>query len=243
MSQHLISRRQSIALAVASLSAPAFAQKTPAPLAGQPQGAASGGAKPFHLINPAIAEDRRRVRFLFSYECAYCRSYHNGLVQWGQSLPKQFAFDAAPVISPADNGNQPNAVFGRLVAQAMAPAILQTYDYQIYALLQGDPESGQKGVSELTIDDVLRALIQSGIDAKKLQAYLGRQANADALLAQVPSHAAMVRTYNLTATPSVAITGKYIVTPEHANNNPQQFLLLLNGMVSRIVQGGVNALL
>ena len=57
------------------------------------------------------------------------------------------------------------------MAQAMAPAILQTYDYQIYALLQGDPESGQKGVSELTIDDVLRTLIQSGIDAKKLQAY------------------------------------------------------------------------
>jgi hypothetical protein len=32
------------------------------------------------------------------------------------------------------------------------------------------------------------------------------------------------------------------VTPDNAQGNPQQFLLLLNGMVSRIIQGAGHAL-
>ena len=210
----------------------------------QPGAAATGSvaasSKPYDAIDPPIKADINRVRFLFSYECPYCRSYHNGLRQWGASLPKPFTFDTYPLITSVDNDKIMNAVIGHMIVKAVAPKSLEVYDFAIYTAIQGDPELGQPPSARLSMDDVMRIVIQSGATPGAVKAYLAK--NASGVEGRLQNHWEAIKTYNVKATPSVAMVGKFIVNPDHAQANPQQFLMLLNGIVSRIIQGGTNAL-
>lgn len=196
-------------------------------------------ALPYQVLNPPIVGDTNRVRFLFSYECPFCRSYHNGLTQWGGSLPKPLAFDSVPLIT-SENESASAAVLGRLIGQGFAPNILPNYDYIMYGMIQGDPESGVAPAGNFGIPEVLQALVQAGADKKALHRFLtGKGKGIENKLTQ---QAAYIRTYKLTSTPAVALMGRVVATPDHTQGNPQQFLLLLNGLVSRFIQGGVNAI-
>ncbi len=225
-------RRKTLAL-LAVAAVPSWAVPS-APAAGDSAG------KPYQLISPVVTGDKNRIRFFFSYDCPYCRSYHNGLMQWGASLPKPFVFDATPVITSIDNNNLPFAVYGRLVAQALAPKNVAAYDFMMYSLIQGDAEAGIPPKQIISLDDVFRTLVKSGVDFKAMQDFL--KTKGDAIQKQIPEHGLLLKTYGLTVTPAVALVGRYMVSPDNANGNPQQFLLLLNGLVSRIMQGGANAL-
>ena len=80
----LTERRQALATLAgitASLALPSKAADLPAK-AGTPVTDA-GEMKPYEVLNPPIKGDLTRVRLLFSYDCPFCRNYHNGLVQWG----------------------------------------------------------------------------------------------------------------------------------------------------------------
>lgn len=209
---------------------PTSSDKTPAGPSG----------KPYDVINPPVAADINKVRFLFSYECPYCRGYHNGVAQWGSTLPKPLKFEATPVITSVANENQSLAVFGRLVTQSMAPDKVPVYDSAMYSMLQGEIESGIAPKARITLADVIRVLVAVGIDPQALQTFLDKRGAS--LGRRIPAYGQLVQTYEMTATPSVALVGRYLVTPDHANGNAQQFLLLLNGLVSRILQGGPNAL-
>ncbi|MBV7542123.1 hypothetical protein [Acidovorax sp. sic0104] len=180
------------------------------------------------------------MRFLFSYDCPYCRSYHNGLTQWGSTLPNPYRFDATPLITSVDNDNQVLAVYGRLIAQALAPAKVPLYDFSMYTMLQGDADTGKPAMGAITLEDVLKTLVSVGVDFKAMQTFL--HSKGAVLQKRVPEHGKLINTYKVTVTPSVALLGRYVVNPDHANSNPQQFLLLLNGMVSRLMQGGPNAI-
>jgi len=225
--------------ALGSLPGLAIASSTK-PISGTaPQANAGAEAKAYEVLNPPIAADTNRVRFLFSYECPFCRQYHNGMHQWGASLPKPLIFEATPVLTSASD-NQFGAVLGRLIAQAVAPQVLQNYDFLTYGLLQGDPDTGQTPTASLSFERVLQTIVQAGADPKAVQPFLTGKGTG--IEKQVPEHAKLEKTYKLTATPSVALMGRYVTTPDSAQGNPQQFLLLLNGIVSRYIQGGASAL-
>ncbi|KLR59001.1 hypothetical protein OX89_04240 [Diaphorobacter sp. J5-51] len=205
---------------------------------GAPQPADS--FKPYDLITPKIKGEEKVVRLLFSYDCPYCRSYHNGLVQWGKSLPTPYRFDATPVIT-SNSDNILLAVYGRLIMQGLAPSKIHLYDYTMYTLIQGDPDTGQPALPKLANEDIIRTVLQSsGASGKDLQAFMNAQAKG--IEKRLPAHASVIQRYGLKATPSVAIGGKIVVTPDHASSNAQQYLLLLNAMVSRAIQGGIDAL-
>ena len=227
-------RRKALSLLAAAAAIPTWAASPAAKDGGDNAG------KPYQLISPVVSGDKNRVRFFFSYDCQYCRSYHNGLVQWGSSLPKPFAFDATPVITSVDNDNLTFAVYGRLIVQALVPKNVPAYDFLMYSLIQGDNEAGIAPKSVISLDDVFRAVIKSGVDFTAMQSYL--KTNGAAIQKRLPEHGLLLKTYGITVTPSVALVGRYNVSPDNANGNPQQFLLLLNGLVSRIMQGGANAL-
>ena len=191
-------------------------------------------SKPYEVLNPPIKGESTRVRLLFSYDCPFCRSYHNGLVQWGATLPKPMSFIASPLIT-SENTNVMGAVVGRLIGEAVAPQALHIYDFMMYAKLQGDPERGTPPVETLSMTDVLRTLVQAGADGKAIQAYL--KGPGKGVEKRLTEQASLVKTFNLTSTPSVAIAGRFVVTPDHAQGDPAQYLLLLNGIVSRVIQG------
>ena len=222
-----------VALPFSSFAAP----EVPAPPGKNPQGPVG---KPFDRIEPPVQADINRIRFLFSYDCPYYRSYHNGLVQWGSTLPKPLTFDSVPLITNVDNDNLSFAVLGRLIGQAVEPKILPVYDFTMYAMLQGDPDQGTPPKAKITITDVLRALVTSGANGKAIQQYLTGKGKG--IENRLPAHAQLVKTYKLTVTPSVSLVGRYVVTPDHVLSDANQYLMLLNGMVSRIIQGGHNAL-
>ena len=196
--------------------------------------------KPYDIIATPIKSDSNTVRFLFTYDCPFCRSYHNGLIQWGNTIPAPMRFAVTPVIT-SHSDNLVSAVFGRLLVQGLAPAKLNAYDYDMYAQIQGDSDTGQVGKVHISPNDVLRSVASAtGLSGKQIADYIN--AKGKQIEKQIPLHAGYVQTYGLTATPAVAIGGRIVVNPDHSGGNPQQFLLLLNAMVSRAIQGGLNAL-
>ena len=206
-------RRTMLSMLAGAVATPSFAQlaKSPSPDAVD--------SKPYDVLQPAIAADRKRVRLLFAYDCPFCLRYHNGLVSWGASLPKSVTFDAFPVIANLDNESVPMAIVGRLIGQALDHKVLPAYDYAMFTAIQGDPQTGAMPKGTLNMDQVLNALVEAGINRTEIQRF--------------------VRTK---ATPSIAIGGRYVINPDHTQGNPQNLLLLLNGVVSRVVQGDFNAL-
>lgn len=226
------------AAAVAALPTFALAKVTPingqAPVAGDPTG------KPYDTIAKTVTADKNKVRLLFTYDCPYCRSYHNGIMQWGNSLPAPLRFEATPVLTSASD-NLMLAVYGRMLMQGLAPSKVNLYDYTMYSYIQGDPDTGQAPRTPLSPKDVLELIAQSAeIKTADLQAFINKYGTA--IEKQLPNHALMIQTFDLKATPSVAIGGRIVVNPDHAGGEPQQFLLLLNAMVSRMIQGGLDAL-
>lgn len=215
----------------------AFAKKVPLGTADAPQALAD---KPYERISPMVSTDSNRVRLLFTYDCPYCRSYHNGLVQWGATLPAPLRFEATPVIT-SNTDNLIMAVYGRLLMQGVAPTKTHLYDYSMYTQIQGDSDSGQVAKGQLSADDVLRTVSNAaGVQRSVLREYLTKHGGV--IEKRLPEHAALIQTYGLKVTPAVAIAGKILVNPDHAGGNPQQFLLLLNAMVSRSIQGGLDAI-
>ena len=197
--------------------------------------------KPYDMIEPPVTGDARIVRLFFTYDCPHCRSYHNGLTQWGGTLPAPLQFHSTPLITSPENDNQTLAVYGRLIAQALDPKAVPRYDFAIYALLQGDELRQTPPVGELLTTHVLAALVEAGIDSERITAYLESE-EMEKLEEHVPQHAKAVMTYRIKATPSVAISGRFLVNPDHASGNAPQFLALLNGIVSRSIEGGRHAL-
>ena len=230
-------RRNMLSLLAATAAAPALAQlRSQAP---QPQVPAPD-AKPYDVLAQPIAGDRKRVRLLFAYDCPFCLRYHNGLVSWGASLPSGVTFDAYPVIPDGENPKVAMAVVGRLIGQALAPKSLPAFDYAMYTAIQGDPMSSILPSSKMTMDDVLDALVQAGVNQREMQQFL--RTKGKGIEKRLSAHVSAIKTYQLTATPSVAIGGRYVVNPDHSQGNPQHMLLLLNGIVSRVVQGDTHAL-
>lgn len=196
--------------------------------------------KPYDIIAPPISADINTVRVFFSYRCPYCRTYHNGLELWGESLPQPINFASTPLVTSLDDDDQILAVYGRLIASALDVKCLPAYDLILYELLQGDSDASANHVTNLQAGDILKALVDAGIEHQRLKYFLQGDATQK-IESKLVSHAKLIRTYGIKATPSVAIGGRFLVNPDQADGNAQQFLVLLNGMVSRILEIGVQA--
>jgi len=220
----------------AAAASPTFAQRV-----AQQNGGNTGEPPPklYESLNHAIEADLKKVRLFFSYDCPFGLRYHNGLVSWGASIPNSLKFDAFPIITDANDNRLALAVVGRLIGQAVAPKSLPAYDYMMYTAIQGDPETGA-GPTKLSMDAVLKALVNAGASGRDIKQFV--RTKGKGIENNLPSHAKIIKTYNLTATPSIAIAGRYVINPDNTQGNPQHMLLMMNGIVSRVVQGDTRAL-
>lgn len=217
-----------------------FGASSPFALASNPENDANKklSEKPYDVIKKPIASDNNIVRLLFSYDCPYCRSYHHGLVKWGESLPSPLAFKATPILT-SDSDNLILAIYGRLLMEAIAPKKVDSYDYSMYVHIQGDPDSGQIAKARISSEDVMRTIMSSsGLSGDEIADKLGKISSS--LEKRIPLHAEIINQYELHATPTVAIGGRVTINPDHTGGDPQQYLLLLNAMVSKLIQGGLN---
>jgi protein-disulfide isomerase len=87
---------------------------------------------------------------------------------------------------------------------------------------------------------MLKLIVETGTSPAELKSFLEGDKIKE-IEEQIPEHAKLIEKFGLTATPTVSIAGKMRVTPDHAQGDPQKFAMLLNGLISRFIEGGRNA--
>lgn len=235
--QTSLSRRRLSLLLASSLAAQGVFAAPATPTLPKPPAPPQGAGLPFDEISPRVETDRHRVRLLFSYECNHCRTYHNAVHEWGRTIPQPFRFTATPIITDSNSQNNILAVYGRIMAEMIDSKALRPYDLMIYELIQGDPSRGVAAAGRLRLEDIMSVLVRAGIPMEKLKAF--SKSNKPALVEKrLPEHARAIQTFGLKATPSIALGGRYLITPDHTGGNAQQFVSLLNGLLSRMLERG-----
>lgn len=233
----MLTRRSLLAWLPAVAAGPVMAQSTTKIAGGE---AVQSTGKPYDLVPTPVAGDTKRVRAFFAYDCLYSQRYLPGLVAWGSSLPRGVTFDSVAVIPDADNPKVALAVVGRMIALAMNPKVVAAYDYSAFTAIMGDEVLNTPPAQSLTFNDVLDFLVKAGIPRADLQQFL--RTRGKGIEKNLPAHAKVIKTYNLSATPSISIGGRVVVNPDHTQGNPDHMLLVMNGLVSKLVQGNLNGI-
>ncbi|MCX8017096.1 MAG: thioredoxin domain-containing protein [Rhodocyclaceae bacterium] len=169
-----------------------------------------------------MSEDARKVVEFFAYTCPYCQRFHYPIATWAKTLPSSLSFESV-AIPLLGSSMELDALVVRASIAVMAPQRVALYDQ---ALLDGVSTSGGQLGAEL----ILRAVRDAGLDPARL-----------ALAPEARTQAAgklwleRARRYGVRATPTVAIGGRFVVTPDATAARPEMFAALLNGLVSRIL--------
>ncbi len=171
---------------------------------------------------PPVGEDARRCIAFFQFTCPHCRGLHPSLVRWGRSLPRGVGFEFMPVVVPATHPDRGQVMAARAwyaVARA-APSRLEAFAESAYAFVQDGRMSMDAGATweaaarQAGVGDFARAWERVPVD--RLQRAMGK------LVA-----------YRIRSTPSLAITGRYVVTLDDTQGDAELFLRLASGLLSR----------
>jgi len=238
MSDHHYIRRAILgAIAVApflSLRAFAAQQSVGASPLGQagangPQGA--GGQQgqpempmPFHEVPKPVIEDAYSVLEFFSFGCSFCMQYNAQFAAWGKSLPKEFRFEKVPVISTREDMAMAMGYYAALEA---APGQTEPF---MESLFRQRNTMGSVYDARAVGSWLAQACTEANIPRDRYKSVLGQ----DRILKKATKAAQRIPRYNIEVTPTVAIGGRFLVTPDHVQGNYGMLFELSNGLVSKI---------
>lgn len=193
------------------------------PLAGvaAPRAAGSEEVMPYLTVGP-IESDSDTVRLFFSYACSFCRASHEALVGWGKSLPTPFQFRETPVIG---DPSSLTAAIAFYAVRKIAPGKLGSYNRLIYEGVQ------QKGRALTDMKLYAEAVHRVGIDLK----HFGEAAASVEIKNIATAAANLPKAYRISSTPSVAAGGRYVITPEVTRGVNENFMMLANGVISKVI--------
>ncbi|TCV51507.1 thiol:disulfide interchange protein DsbA/DsbL [Pseudomonas sp. 460] len=166
-------------------------------------------------------QDARKVIVFFSFSCPVCATYDQVLTRWSQTMPAGWSAEFIPVAVP-DKGNY-MAARAFYAVQDADPARLPAFMSAAYAQIH---EGGMEMENPQTW--------AKAVAAAKVQGF--EKAWANVTQARLESAFAKLLTYGVDATPSLAIGGRYIITPDDVQGDNSLFLQLANGMVSKVIQ-------
>lgn len=196
----------SIVLPIAALAAPAT-------------GTIADQLRPYQQVK-TVEGDEFRVRAFFSPACNFSKQYFPFFINLSNTLPqdKQFAF--TPVVNKADG--LPYA-FAFAAVQRFYPRYVNNF---VEASLRGVQDMGLSTRNWFGLERIGRA---AGIPVP-----LGRlvEDNLPVLKQDVAQLVQLQSKLKITNTPSVAVAGTYIVTPEFAAGDSNQFSNLVNAVIS-----------
>ena len=197
----------------------ALALVTPAVLAGPTASPSADQLKPYLQVK-TVEGDEFRVRAFFSPSCSFSKQYFPFFVNLSKTLPedKQFAF--TPVVNKADGLSY---AFAFAAVQRFYPRYVSNV---VQASLQGVQDMGLSTRSWFGIERIGRA---AGVPVPLARLV---QDNLPALRPDVDQLIQLQSRLKITNTPSVAVAGTYIVTPEFTGGNSDQFSTLVNAVVS-----------
>lgn len=175
---------------------------------------------PYEELESPIPGQANRVALFYSYTCPYCRQFHPLLSSWAATVPSNVRILYTPL--PPSPDLDAVGVIAHYAVRKVAPSKLRVYESELYERIGG-------GANERSPLTYLRAADKVGIspDAMRLAA-----AGKDAM--QFYARCVdRIRSYNVTRTPSVGICGLHMVSPDNANQDPESFLAVINGLLSQ----------
>lgn len=181
---------------------------------GQPQ-------MPFREVTQ-LEEDKRKVVVFFTFDCPYSYLYDTMLWRWGRTLPEGWSIHFMPLFT-----KEPSSIAGLKIfyaAQKADPVKLEMFMSHTFLAIQSEKRSA---MTQKTWLDILTA---AEINFEAFSEAWSALPSNETLVAPVVERASH---YSLEVTPSVAVDGRYVITPDHTNGNPELFMALLNGMVSK----------
>ena len=175
--------------------------------------------KPY-LEVPSVDGEENMVRVFFSPSCPFSKQYFHFFMNLAATLPKSKEFRMSPLVNKLDG---PTYILGYLAVQRYYPRYLKNY---IEASLIGVQEKGMSPKNWYAIEKIAAAA--------QIPTRLGPlvQENQSRLKADFSNLVSLQKKLKITNTPSVAVAGTYIVTPEITDGDPQLFSELVNGVIS-----------
>lgn len=172
---------------------------------------------PFREV-PLRSSDARKVICFFSFTCPVCAAYHASIAQWGESLPRGRQLEFVPVTLP----ERETIIATRAYYAALKANPARIYDFvgAAYSLIQ------QHGMRQDDAQTWERAAKMAGIERF---AAGWQKVSADAVKKPYDDLIA----YEITATPSLVVGGRYVITPDDTNGDKDLFIQLASAMVSK----------
>ncbi|RZI60398.1 MAG: thiol:disulfide interchange protein DsbA/DsbL [Pseudomonas sp.] len=179
--------------------------------------APSQAQMPFREVGFRLA-DSRKVLCFFSFTCPVCAAYHASVAQWGESLPPGWKLEFVPVTLP----QRETVIAARAYFAALMADSAKIYDFvgsaytqiQQHGMKQDDPRTWAEAarIARITRFEENWGKISTGAVKKPY----------DDLIA-----------YQVSATPSLVIGGRYVITPDDTNGDRDLFFRLAAAMVSK----------
>lgn len=192
----------------------------------QPASKTSDTDRPFRSVN--VPEDGRRVIFFFDFACPYCARYHEPLMNWASTVPQGVQTMFVPVVNMADVARRRDQI---IAAKCFYSAFQVATKEQMGRFLGSVYEQYQSTHSLASKPMWAKAVKAAGIDLRAFTTEL----SSDRSDFQIQYAARKAVQYALRATPSVAVGGKYVLTPEDVLGDEAMFFNILNGLTSEIL--------
>lgn len=176
---------------------------------------------------PQIEGEWNRVRLFFSVSCPFSKSWHEGMLKWGSSLPKQIQFMPTPVVTLADDESYVAARSFYAVSMA-SPNRVATYMAKCYEGVQ------ERRLDPTDVRTYIMAASNAGVDMRRFM----EEANSVTVHNLSVLAAKMTQRYKVRQTPAFGISGKYLTSPEGVAGNAGLFYQLMNALVSKTVIEG-----
>jgi thiol:disulfide interchange protein DsbA len=177
----------------------------------------------YKLINPPQPGAGKGVEVLefFNYACSHCYNFESLLKSWLKTKPKNVEFRYVP------------AVFN----ERMLPLAKTYYALEELGLLDRMHERVYEAIHEkqVNLSDrgvMIKWIAEQGADAKKFEAVY----DSFSVDSKAQRAGQLTRSYRVTATPYVAVAGKYLTAPSltlraDGNVDPNRFFQVLNDLV------------
>lgn len=187
------------------------------------QKAKNGELKPYLEVKP-VAGETKVVRMYYATFCPYSQQYlpfFKNLAVTGQEAT-QMQFEITPVINSRDGVNY-------AIAYA---AVRRFYPNKLYQFVNASIVGRQKeDLAPNTWKDIDLIAKKAGV-TDRLSSVIA--ANKDTLTKDVVRLGKVQKGLGITNTPSIAIAGTYIATPEITNGDSENFSKLVNSLISMV---------
>jgi hypothetical protein len=175
--------------------------------------------KPYLQVK-TVAGDEQVVRTFFSPSCSFSKQYFQFFKNLSASLPESKTFTFTPLVNKGD-GEAYAVAF--LAVQRYYPSYTNNF---VEASLVGVQDKGISTMSWAGIDRIGKAA-HIPVPISRLVSQHKKELSADLNNLKV-----IQKQMEITNTPSVAVAGTYIVTPEFTQGDAAVFSQLVNGIIS-----------